>query len=87
MGHKRVTRLCFVLHLYWLNYSRPLFQSNPLPAAGLCADTTVTRYKFIPECSAMTSMSWTVTAALTPEFSFLRFNFIRVNLKIKKIQI
>ncbi len=48
-----------------------------LPAAGFRASTAVTRCKFIPESSAMTSMSWTVTAALTPDILSLRFGFIR----------
>ncbi|WP_153915978.1 hypothetical protein [Shewanella sp. TC10] len=81
MGQKRVIRLCVVLHLYWLNYLRASLQSNLLPAAGYRASTTVTRCKFIPESSTMTSMSWTVTAVLTPEFSSLRINSIYVNLK------
>ncbi len=51
-------------------------QSNQLPAAGLSADTTVRRYKYIPVSSAKTSMFWKLAAASTLGLLPLRFNLI-----------
>ncbi len=64
-----------------LNYQRSLLKSNQLPAAGLYADTTARRCKYVHVSSAKTSMFWKLAAASTLGLLSLRFDCIRDNLK------
>ncbi len=43
MGQKRVTTTNFILQLYWVFFSSPSLQSNPLPAAGAVEDIRMSR--------------------------------------------
>ena len=66
----------FFRSFYWQGFLISLLQSNPLPAAGLCADTAARRYKYVHVSSAKTSMFWKLAAASTLGLLSLRFDCI-----------
>ena len=84
MGHKYVKDAHRLIHLSLPSHGRPYLQSNPLPAAGLCADNPARRRKHIHVGLTKTSMFWILAGSSAPEIYVSSIEYF-IWLKVKVI--